>query len=101
MVRSCLFAMAAISVPAPAVAAAPVWEKPVEFATGGGAKGPWRQNDSRYDYVDDATVAFGAGGGLYLAWADQGGVGCRRDAASAAGALKPEDRDVPPNRPRR
>jgi hypothetical protein len=47
------------------------WNEPIEIATGRGEKGPWRQNDSRYDYVDDATVAFTGDGGIALAWVDQ------------------------------
>ncbi|MGX4643081.1 sialidase family protein [Massilia sp. SYSU DXS3249] len=46
------------------------WERSTEIAAGGGQKGPWRQNESRYDYVDDATLAFGASG-LLVAWVDQ------------------------------
>ncbi|OON60391.1 hypothetical protein B0920_15495 [Massilia sp. KIM] len=53
--------------PAPAMA----WEAPITLATGGGTKGPWRQNDSDYDYVDDGTVAFLADGRLAVAWVDQ------------------------------
>ncbi len=49
----------------------PVWEKPREIASGRGDQGPWRQNDSRYDYVDDGAVAFGRDGGVHLAWVDQ------------------------------
>lgn len=55
--------------PASAVLA---WEPASVLASGGGEKGPWRQNDSRYDYVDDPTAAFGPGGDLALAWVDQG-----------------------------
>ena len=47
------------------------WLPVVEIASGGGGKGPWRQNDSDYDYVDDATVAFAHDGGLAVAWVDQ------------------------------
>jgi hypothetical protein len=47
------------------------WDGITEIATGRGDKGPWQQNESRYDYVDDATVAFDAGGGLCVAWVDQ------------------------------
>ena len=43
----------------------------MEIASGGGNKGPWRQNDSHYDYVDDATPAFLPDGRLALAWVDQ------------------------------
>ena len=56
----------------PLVAGALVWQDAVTIATGRGEKGPWRQNDSRYDYVDDATVAFVPGGGLLASWVDQG-----------------------------
>lgn len=47
------------------------WLAPIELASGGGAKGPWRQNDSRYDYVDDGTAVFLPGGALAVAWVDQ------------------------------
>jgi hypothetical protein len=57
----------------PLAAGALAWQEPVEIATGRGDKGPWRQNNSRYDYVDDGTVAFVPGGGIVLAWADQKG----------------------------
>jgi hypothetical protein len=46
------------------------WE-PLELATGGGERGPWRQNESRFDYVDDATVAMDGRGGVAVAWVDQ------------------------------
>ena len=48
------------------------WEPTVEIAAGAGERGPWRQNESRYDYVDAATVAFDASNALALAWVDQG-----------------------------
>ncbi|WP_313029017.1 sialidase family protein [Massilia alkalitolerans] len=47
------------------------WLPVQEIASGGGAKGPWRQNDSEYNYVDDGTLAFLPGGGLAVAWVDQ------------------------------
>jgi len=47
------------------------WLPVQEVASGGGAKGPWRQSDSQYDYVDDGTLAFLPGGGLAVAWVDQ------------------------------
>ncbi|MBA4094956.1 MAG: hypothetical protein C0489_12845, partial [Candidatus Accumulibacter sp.] len=53
--------------------AAQTREKTLDIAIGGGEKGPWQQNDSRYDYVDDAAVAFIPDGGQVLAWAEQGG----------------------------
>lgn len=54
-------------------ASVPAWQAPLEIAAGRGDKGPWRQNDSRYDYVDDATVASVPGGGHLVAWVDQKG----------------------------
>lgn len=47
------------------------WSSPTPVAIGPGERGPWQQNDSRYDYLDDATVAYDAGGDLALAWVDQ------------------------------
>ncbi|MEN3277191.1 MAG: hypothetical protein V7631_2981 [Massilia sp.] len=64
-----VFAILASAMPA-APAAGMAWEPATGIAAGRGEKGPWQQNDSRYDYVDDATVAF-AGGGLAVAWVDQ------------------------------
>ena len=46
------------------------WEPPIELAAGGGERGPWQQNDSRFDHVDDATVAFDARGAAVAAWVD-------------------------------
>ena len=47
------------------------WCAPVQVAAGRAERGPWRQNDSRYDYVDDPTVALDAKGVAYVAWVDQ------------------------------
>jgi len=47
------------------------WQAPVEIAQGAGERGPWQQNDSRYDFVDDPTVAWSPQGGLAVAWVDQ------------------------------
>lgn len=49
------------------------WGAPVEIASGGGTKGPWRQNESNYDYVDDGTIALDTLGAAYVAWVDQRG----------------------------
>ena len=57
----------------------PAWQDSIVIASGGGEKGSWRQNASRYDYVDDGTVVFapgrgqggGQGGGQFVAWVDQ------------------------------
>lgn len=57
---------------APGAAAGPIdWGPGVRVAEGGGTRGPWRQNDSDYDYVDDASVALGPSGEALVAWVDQ------------------------------
>jgi hypothetical protein len=43
-----------------------------EIAVGGGERGPWRQNESRYHYVDDPAVAIDEAGETAVAWVDQG-----------------------------
>lgn len=47
------------------------WAEPVELARGAGLRGPWQQNDSRYDFVDDPAVVFRPDGSLVVAWVDQ------------------------------
>jgi len=55
------------------VAAGPLaWHGKLGIAGGPGEKGAWRQNDSRYNYVDDPTVLIGQDGNVALAWVDQG-----------------------------
>jgi hypothetical protein len=48
-----------------------IWQSTVEIAGGHGEKGPWKQNDSRYDYVDDPAVAIDDQGNKVIAWVDQ------------------------------
>jgi hypothetical protein len=48
-----------------------VWQGGTEIAVGGGERGPWRQNESRYHYVDDPAVAIDERGGVAVAWVDQ------------------------------
>jgi len=47
------------------------WHTVADIATGRGEKGPWQQNDSRYDYVDDPAVAMDGSGRLAVAWVEQ------------------------------
>ena len=47
------------------------WCPPIQVARGPAEQGPWRQNESKYDYVDDATVALHATGSAAVAWVDQ------------------------------
>lgn len=58
--------------PAALALAALVWHGSTEVAAGRAELGPWQMNESRWDYVDDATVAIDERGGLAVAWVDQG-----------------------------
>jgi hypothetical protein len=62
--------MFASSVPNALAAGLIVWQGTVDVATGGGERGPWRMNESRYEYVDDPTVAIDERG-IAVAWVDQ------------------------------
>ena len=56
----------------PCIAAEAIdWSVSTDIATGHGEKGPWKQNDSRYDYVDDPTVAIDKSGRIAVAWVEQ------------------------------
>lgn len=46
------------------------WDPPIEIATGGGERGPWQQNQSRFDHVDDPSIALDADGAAVVAWVD-------------------------------
>ena len=48
-----------------------IWQGSTEIATGRAERGPWQQNESRYDYVDDPTVAIDERGNVAVAWVDQ------------------------------
>ncbi len=72
--RSCLLPCALLALAATALAAGPApptWQQPVEIATGRGERGPWQQNDSRYDFVDDPSLALANDGQAVVAWVDQ------------------------------
>jgi hypothetical protein len=47
------------------------WDNPVQIASGRAERGPWQQNDSRYDYVDDPSVAITDDGEVLVTWVDQ------------------------------
>lgn len=51
--------------------------QPVEVASGNARRGPWRQNQSDFDYVDDPTVIVSPDGQVMVAWADQASHGLR------------------------
>jgi hypothetical protein len=54
------------------LAAALTWHGALDIAAGRGERGPWQQNESRYDYVDDPTVVIDERGEAAVAWVDQG-----------------------------
>lgn len=58
--------------PATIALAALVWHGATEVASGRAELGPWQMNESRWDYVDDATVAIDERGEILVAWVDQG-----------------------------
>ncbi|MCH7937702.1 MAG: exo-alpha-sialidase, partial [Proteobacteria bacterium] len=68
-----LLAVALIAAPARGRAdpSGATWDEKIEVASGGGYKGPWRMNESEFDYVDDPTVAINERGFVGVAWADQ------------------------------
>ena len=68
-----LFAVALIAAPAPGRAdpSGVTWDAKIEVASGGGYRGPWRMNESAFNYVDDPTVAIDEQGFVGVAWADQ------------------------------
>src|SRR3990170_2707694 len=51
--------------------AALIWHGSTEIAAGRAERGPWQMNESRYDFVDDPTVAIDERGGIAVAWVDQ------------------------------
>jgi hypothetical protein len=57
--------------PSPAASGPSTWNSPLEVAAGRGERGPWQQNDSRYDFVDDPSVALSEDGQAAVAWVDQ------------------------------
>ena len=48
-----------------------IWHGSTEIAAGRADLGPWQMNESRWSYVDDATVAIDTQGALTVAWVDQ------------------------------
>lgn len=63
-----------LSVPAGTVRSEPsgmTWKETIEVASGGGYQGPWRMNESVYDYVDDPTVDINEQGFVGVVFGDQ------------------------------
>jgi hypothetical protein len=47
------------------------WQGSIAIAEGRGVRGPWQQNESRYDFVDDPSVALDERGEAAVVWVDQ------------------------------
>jgi hypothetical protein len=65
------------------------WHGSTEIASGNGVRGPWQQNDSRYEYVDDPTVALNERGENFVAWVDQASKDVFFQRFSRDGAKRP------------
>ncbi|MHC4447344.1 MAG: hypothetical protein ACYSXF_06135 [Planctomycetota bacterium] len=46
------------------------WDEKIEVASGDAVRGPWRMNQSEFNFVDDPTVAINEQGHVGVAWAD-------------------------------
>ena len=46
------------------------WRHPIKVAAGAAYRGPWRMNDSNWDFVDDPAVALADDGTVGVAWTD-------------------------------
>ena len=57
--------------PASLALASVLWLGSTEIAAGRGERGPWQMNESRYDFVDDPSVAIDARGEPAVVWVDQ------------------------------
>lgn len=70
------------------------WQAPVDLALGPGVRGPWRQNDSRYDFVDDPAVALAPDGSAVVAWVEQARKALRVQRRGADGGALSEPVEV-------
>jgi len=71
-----------------------IWHGTSEIASGRADRGPWQMNESRYDYVDDPTVAIDERGAIAVAWVDQARKDVFFQRFSAAGRPLGEPRNV-------
>jgi hypothetical protein len=72
--RSFIFLIAllpAVSFPSENSSLPIAWHGSTEIAEGRGERGPWQQNESRYDFVDDPSVAVNDRGETAVVWVDQ------------------------------
>lgn len=62
------------------------WRGSTEIAAGRAERGPWRMNESRFDYVDDPSVAIDDRGEAAVVWVDQARKDVFFQRVSATGA---------------
>ena len=67
------FAFSAYLVCASVAASDIAWKPVTQVTDGRGVRGPWQQNESNYDYVDDPSVAIDDAGNMAVVWVDQRG----------------------------
>lgn len=80
---------------ASAQAAEPLsWHGSNEVAAGRAERGPWRMNESRFDYVDDPSVAIDERGEAAVVWVDQARKDVLFQRFSATGARRGEPVNV-------
>jgi hypothetical protein len=64
------------------------WHGSTEIAAGRGERGPWRMNESSFDYVDDPSVAIDERGDNLVVWVDQARKDVLFHRLSATGAKR-------------
>jgi hypothetical protein len=67
------FAFSAFLLSASVAASDIAWKPATQVTDGRGVRGPWQQNESNYDYVDDPSVAIDDAGSMAVVWVDQRG----------------------------
>jgi len=91
--RAVIVVLAALA--AWAQAAEPLsWRGATEITAGRGERGPWRMNESRFDYVDDPSVAVDERGDSLVVWVDQALKDVLFQQVSAAGVKRGEPVNV-------
>ena len=70
------------------------WRGSTEIAAGRGERGDWRMNESKWDYVDDPSVAIDERGDMALVWVDQARKDVFFQRYSATGAKRGEPVNV-------
>lgn len=70
------------------------WHGSTEIAEGRGERGAWQQNESRYDFVDDPSVALNDRGETAVVWVDQASKDVFFQRLSAVGSKLGQPRNI-------